>query len=233
MDRAVRPARDEPLSGPPLRDLLAGPVVDAARGLLGARLIRDDGAGLRAGEIVEVEAYDGPEDRASHARFGQRSRAATMFGPPGHAYVYRVYGMHTCLNVVVGPPGRPAAVLLRAARPLAGVEVMRAARVARAIATRRVDRNDPRAATRRLARVADGRLAAGPGNLAAAFGVDATDDGLDLLLPRGRLRLEPRPGDEPKLAILVGARVGVAYAGPAWADRPWRFRLAAAGTGAA
>ncbi len=232
MDRAVRPARDVPLSGSPLRDLLAGSVLEAARGLLGARLLRDDGTSLRVGQIVEVEAYDGPEDLASHARFGPRSRAATMFGPPGRAYVYRVYGMHTCLNVVVGPPGRPAAVLLRAARPLAGVEAMRAARVARAIATRHVDRDAPDAATRRLGRVADARLATGPGNLAAAFGVDATHDGLDLLVANAPLRLEPRPGDEP-VAILAGPRIGVAYAGPGWADRPWRFRLAAAGTGSA
>ena len=88
--------------------------MEAARGLIGALLVREGDGSRRTGMIVEVEAYAGPEDRASHARFGPRSRAVTMFGPPGRAYVYGVYGMHTCLNVVVGPAGSAAAVLLLA-----------------------------------------------------------------------------------------------------------------------
>ncbi len=177
----------------------------------------------RAGRIVEVEAYAGSEDRASHARFGPRSRAASMYGAPGHAYVYGVYGMHTCLNVVAGEPGHPAAVLLRAATLTAGADAMRAARLARAIATRRADARDPAAAAARLARVADVRLAVGPGNLGAAFGVEPADDGIDLLDRAGSLHLEPRPDDDPPFVIEAAPRIGVAFAGPGWADRPWRF----------
>lgn len=91
-----------------------------ARELLGKLLVHRDGRTRRAARIVETEAYHGPSDRASHARFGPTPRAAVMFGPAGHAYVYRVYGMHHCVNVVTGPAGFPAAVLLRAAEPVAG-----------------------------------------------------------------------------------------------------------------
>jgi DNA-3-methyladenine glycosylase len=197
--------------------------VEAARGLLGAFLVRESAAVRRVGRIVEVEAYGGPDDRASHARFGPRSRARSMFGAPGSAYVYGVYGMHTCLNVVVGPQGQPAAVLLRAIVPREGVEAMRAARLARAVATRRADRNDPAAARDRLARVRDARLAVGPANLAAAFDVGRDDDGVDLLASEGSLRLEPRPHDDPPFSIVATPRIGVAYAGPGWAECQWRF----------
>ena len=91
-----------------------------ARDLLGKVLVHQDGRTRRAARIVETEAYHGPSDRASHARFGATPRTAVMFGPPGHAYVYRVYGLHHCMNVVTGPEGYPAAVLLRAAEPLEG-----------------------------------------------------------------------------------------------------------------
>ncbi len=185
--------------------------------------MRDGADGRRMGRIVEVEAYAGPEDRASHARFGPGSRARTMFGAPGHAYVYGVYGMHTCLNVVAGPPGSPAAILLRAAFPVAGVAAMRGARVARATATRAADRADPAAAAARLARVPDARLAVGPGNLAAAFDIRLADDGCDLLDPGSPLRLEPCPADERGFAVVALPRVGIAYAGPDWSARPWRF----------
>lgn len=185
--------------------------------------MRDAAGGRRVGRIVEVEAYAGPEDRASHARFGPRSRARSMFGAPGLAYVYGVYGMHTCLNVVVGPPGGPGAILLRAAVPLAGAGAMREARLARAIASRAADRRDPGGAAARLGRVPDARLAIGPGNLAAAFDVSLADDGADLLDPAALLRLEPGPEDERGFAVSASPRVGVAYAGPGWADRPWRF----------
>lgn len=174
------------------------------------------------GRIVEVEAYGGPEDRASHARFGRTLRTSAMFGPPGRAYVYRIYGMHTCLNVVTGPDGSASAVLLRAVEPLAGVALMRRARTARAIATRRADRADPGAAERRIAALAPGRLTAGPAMLAAAFDVDAADDGRDLLDPRSPLRLQAAPPGPP-LAIRATPRIGVDHAGPGWADRPWRF----------
>jgi DNA-3-methyladenine glycosylase len=145
-----------------------------------------------------------------------------MFGAPGLAYVYGVYGMHTCLNVVVGPPGSPGAILLRAAVPVAGAAAMREARLARAIVTR-ADRRDPGEAAARLARVPDDRLAMGPGNLAAAFDVSLADDGADLLDPAAPLRLEPGADEERGFAVSASPRVGVAYAGPGWADQPWRF----------
>ncbi len=202
--------------------------MEAARGLLGAHLVRDAGGERRVARIVEVEAYAGPEDRASHARFGPRSRARSMYGAPGLAYVYRVYGMHTCLNVVAGPAGSPAAILLRAALPLAGAPAMREARVARAIATRAADRRDPVAAAARLARVPGDRLARGPGNLAAAFAVVLGEDGSDLLDPGASLRLEPCPEAERPRTVTAAPRVGVAYAGGGWSDLPWRFVVAPA-----
>lgn len=173
-----------------------------------------------------MEAYGGPEDRASHARFGPRSRAATMFGPPGRAYVYGVYGMHICLNVVVGPAGQGAAILLRTIEPREGISAMRAARVARAVASRRTAAADPAAEGARIARLPVARLAAGPANLAAAFGVERDEDGIDLLDPRGTLRLEPGEDGGPDAEVVATTRIGVAYAGPGWADRPWRFVVA-------
>ena len=149
-----------------------------------------------------------------------------MFGAPGHAYVYGVYGMHNCLNVVAGPPGQGAAILLRAVEPVEGIAEMRAARLARAVASRRAAAADPAAEAARIARLPVDGLAAGPGNLAAAFGVERSEDGLDLLDPAGGLRLEPGEADRPRVAIRATARVGVAYAGPEWAERGWRFVVA-------
>lgn len=185
--------------------------------------MRVDAAGERVARITEVEAYGGPEDRASHARFGATARTRSMFGPPGIAYVYRVYGTHACLNVVTGPVGAASAVLLRAAEPMTGIDRMRAARVARAVATRATDRADPAAALRRIGCLPAARLALGPANLAAAFGVDVADDGRDLLDPASPLRLEPAPPDEGPTPFVATPRIGVAYAGPGWADRAWRF----------
>lgn len=194
-------------------------------------LVRERAGARRVGRIVEVEAYAGPEDRASHARFGPTSRAATMFGAPGRAYVYGVYGMHICLNVVAGPSGQGAAILLRTVEPLEGIAAMRAARLARAVASRRAAAADPAAEAARIARLRVARLAAGPANLGAAFDVERGEDGLDLLDPAGSLRLETGPANSPRGEIVATARVGVAYAGPGWAERPWRFVVA--GTAAA
>lgn len=97
------------------------PALTVAREMLGKVLIWNVGAGRQAGRIVEVEAYDGPQDAASHARSGRKGRAAVMFGPAGYAYVYLIYGIHHCLNVVTGPDGYPAAVLIRALEPLEGI----------------------------------------------------------------------------------------------------------------
>jgi DNA-3-methyladenine glycosylase len=156
-----------------------------------------------------------------------------MFGPPGRAYVYGVYGMHLCLNVVAGPPGEGAAILVRCAEPLEGVDAMRAGRLARSLATRRAAAADPAGEAARIAALPVARLAAGPANLAAAFDVRRGEDGVDLLDPRGGLRLEAPPAGAQRRAIVATARVGVAYAGPGWAERPWRFVLAGALSGKA
>ena len=184
-------------------------------------LVRDDQGSVRSGRIVEVEAYGGADDRASHARHGRTARNAAMFGAPGHAYVYGVYGTVCCLNVVTGPAGHASAVLIRGAVPLTGADAMRAARVRHAVATRTADRLDPTGAVARIDRVPDDRLAIGPGNLAAAFDVGRGEDGVDLLDPAGSLRLEL--GDGTPFGIHATPRVGVGYAGPGSADRPWRF----------
>ena len=189
------------------RGLLASDTVAAARALIGARLVRA-GDPLRVGRIVEVEAYIGEADRASHARMGPTARNRVMFGPPGVAYVYLVYGMHHCLNVVTEPEGRPAAVLIRAVEPLDGVDVMRAAR---------------EALRGSAGRTPDARLAAGPGLVAAAFDIDRSCTGLDLCDPSSPLRLELRPDDEAAPAIEATPRIGIAYAGEPWVTVPWRF----------
>ena len=173
----------------------------------------------RVARIVEVEAYIGEDDQASHARFGRTARNAVMFGPPGIAYVYLVYGMHECLNVVTERDGRPAAVLIRAVQPIAGVESMRAARLARAVRLSRSDADRLRAAER-LAALAPDRLAAGPGLVAAALDIGREHTGVDLLDPRASLRIER--GDAPA-CIRQTARIGIDYAAEPWRSLPWRF----------
>lgn len=149
------------------RSWYARPVLEVARDLLGTLVVREDGSGVRVGRIVEVEAYDGPEDRASHARVGPTARTAPMFGEPGHAYVYLVYGMHHCLNVVAHPAGRASAVLIRAVEPLGAPE-------------------GPRSR----------RMASGPGLVGRWLAVDRSCSGLDLTLGRALwLAHGERPGD--------------------------------------
>jgi DNA-3-methyladenine glycosylase len=189
-------------------------------------LVRVADGTARVGRIVEVEAYGGPEDRASHARTGRTARNAAMWGPAGAAYVYRVYGMHDCLNIVTGPAGAASAVLIRAVEPLAGLEAIRAARIARATAERRAERRDAVAATARVARVPDRRLASGPALVAAAFSVSRDDDGHDLLDPGAGLRLEPASPDDPPPVVGTGPRIGVAYAGEPWASLARRYFVA-------
>jgi DNA-3-methyladenine glycosylase len=189
-------------------------------------LIHDSAAGRRAGRIVEVEAYVGQTDLASHARFGRTPRNAVMFGPPGIAYVYLVYGMHDCLNIVTEPPGTAAAVLVRAVEPLEGIDAMREARARRLGRRRRVDEEALARDRDRVARLPAERLASGPGLVCAAFDIDRSMTGLDLCDPSSPLRLEPRPSQDPEPTILAGPRVGVAYAGDGWANRPWRLAVA-------
>jgi DNA-3-methyladenine glycosylase len=176
------------------------PATTLARELLGCRLVHASAEGTVGGRIVEVEAYRGPEDRAAHSSRGRTPRNAVMFGSPGHLYVYLIYGLHHCLNVVAGPATKPEAVLVRALALDEGVELAR---------------------DRRGAAVPLGRLASGPGNVGKSLGVDRGLNGADLLA--GPVWLEPRIGRVPRVAS--GPRVGVDYAGT-WAARPWRFWIA-------
>jgi DNA-3-methyladenine glycosylase len=169
--------------------------LELAPELLGVQLSHDAPDGRVAGEIVEVEAYLGPEDLAAHSARGRTPRNAVMFGPPGHLYVYLVYGVHHCVNVVCGPGSKPEAVLVRAAA------------ISEGLATARVRRGA----------VPDERLAAGPGNLARAFGIDRSLDGADLL--SGPVQIGPRIAQPP---IAARPRIGVGYARE-WAGRPLRF----------
>lgn len=215
--QAPAPAAGASLAFP--RECLARDTLSAARALLGARLVRDpDGAAgaRRVGRIVEVEAYVGQEDRASHARMGPTDRNRVMFGPPGIAYVYLAYGMHHCLNVVTEAEARPAALLIRAVEPLEGAETMREARQAARTRRSRVGASAERP-------IAPARLAAGPGLVATAFDVDRRHTGLDLCDPGSPLRLEGRPPGEPQPDAATAPRIGVAYAGEPWASVPWRF----------
>lgn len=176
------------------------PAEALARELLGARLLHASADGVAGGRIVEVEAYAGPEDLAAHSARGRTTRNGVMFGPPGHLYVYLIYGLHHCLNVVAGPGDKPEAVLIRALAIDDGVELARARRGDKPLET---------------------RLASGPGNVGQALGVDRSLNGADLLT--GPVRVEPRTGPMPP--IVSGPRIGVAYAGP-WAARPMRFWIA-------
>lgn len=173
---------------------LQDPVDLAATSLLGQRLVREEVV-LR---ITEVEAYGGPEDSASHARHGRTGRNAPMWGPPGRAYLYLCYGMHWMLNVVTGPEGEAAAVLIRGAEVVAGFETV---------------------LLRRQAPTAGPQLCAGPGKVAQALGLDRTFDGHDLLTPGG---LELQPGSPP-VSILAGPRLGIGFASAEGRACPWRF----------
>ena len=184
----------------PVGELL-GPPELVAPTLLGAMLMRSDG---RAGVIVEVEAYGGSDDPASHAFRGPSLRNASMFGPPGRLYVYRSYGIHWCANIVTGPAGTPAAVLLRAVIPTGDLESMRAARWG-------TGGPGP-----------DRHLCSGPGRLTQAFGIGGDFDGLDVCSPASRLRLlRPPTSDILAAPIVVSPRIGISKA----TDRLWRFVL--------
>lgn len=160
--------------------------LQVARDLLGQVLVRLlDGQRL-SGRIVEVEAYIGEDDLASHARFGRTERNAAMYGPPGHAYVYQIYGVHHCLNLVTGPEGYPAAVLIRALEPLEGIERMRLLR------SGRLDR----------------QLTSGPGRLCQALAIDRRFDKADLCAPDAVLFVEEGQ-PVPEISVGRGPRVGV------------------------
>ncbi|MBM7411172.1 DNA-3-methyladenine glycosylase [Clavibacter michiganensis] len=173
--------------------------VEVAPALLGAVLSRDSEEGRVAVRLTEVEAYRGVgEDPGSHAFRGKRARNATMFGPPGHLYAYFTYGMHTCANVVCGPEGTSAGVLLRAGEVVEGIELAR---------------------IRRGAAVRDRDLARGPARLAVALGIPLSDDGAPLdAAPYGLVL------PDVTLALPAsGPRVGVSGPGGSGELFPWRF----------
>ena len=176
--------------------LVRGGALAVARRLLGARLVHESHEGRTVGRIVETEAYLA-DDAASHSFRGPTGRNRAMFLGAGHAYVYRIYGLHLCLNVVTGRAGHGEAVLLRALEPLEGIELM--------------------AARRGTDRLRD--LCSGPAKLAQAMGVRPEHDGADLA--HGRLRLIPESGGtRPEVAVTP--RIGITRA----ADRPLRFLVA-------
>lgn len=168
--------------------------VTIAPQLLGWQLV----CGGVAGRIVEVEAYE-PDDPASHTFRGQTKRNATMFGPAGRLYSYLIYGMHICANVVVGPSGYGAAVLIRALEPIDGLTLM---------AERRGSATGP-------------NLCSGPGKLCQALDISLALDGADLLDGRSPVQLRP-PASPTAEAVVSGPRIGITKA----VDRPWRFGLA-------
>jgi len=183
------------------REFFSRPTIDVARGLIGATLRRTiapsvlDRGGLVSGRVVETEAYLPIVDPACHAYRGPTKRTAGMFGWPGRAYVYFIYGMYNCLNVTTEPAGIGAAVLIRALEPTHGLGLMR---------------------NRRTKDIPDALLARGPGNLCRAFGIDTSLNGVDLR--GGELMLELAESDRTTV-IAVGPRVGIKVA-PLW---PLRF----------
>jgi DNA-3-methyladenine glycosylase len=168
--------------------------VTVARELLGKMLVH----GRVAGTIVETEAYLGGDDLASHSARGITKRTRVIFGPPGHAYVYFIYGMHECLNFVVGPEGSGGAVLIRAAEPIAGTRLMQ---------------------QRRPNGHSVAKLASGPGNLTLAFGVTRALNGADVT--RGALVVREWNKEAP-FEIRVTPRIGIRQC----ADLPLRFVIA-------
>jgi len=189
------------------REFYLDPPDLVARNLLGKLLVRTVGAGEpMIGRIVEVEAYFGESDAAAHAFAGKTARNAVLFGPPGHAYVYFVYGMHFCLNVSCEREGRAGCVLLRALEPICGLEAMAIARGLAAQGT-----------------LGPGSkmLTSGPGRLCQAFGVTRTrDNGADLTSAESDLQIR----DDGFLAqqVQVTPRVGISKE----AARPARYVLA-------
>jgi DNA-3-methyladenine glycosylase len=182
----------------PWLDAAAADVDEVARTLLGWHL-RANGVLAR---LTEVEAYSGlGADPASHAHRGPTRRNAVMFGPAGHVYVYRIYGIHDCVNIVCGQEGQAAAVLLRAGQVVDGVDLAR---------------------RRRPAARSDDDLARGPAKLVQALGIDASANGTSAVDGAGPLTLSPPPEPVDPALIVAGPRVGVGSAH----DVPWRFWLA-------
>lgn len=176
------------------RAFYARPAIEVARDCLGKILVH----GRTAGRIVETEAYLGVDDRAAHAWRGITDRTRLLFGPPGHAYVYFIYGMYECLNFVAEEEGKAGCVLIRALEPLAGIATMR--------------RRRPTAK-----RIED--LASGPGKLTLALGITRKQNGADLTA--GALQVRREQSESP-IDVQVTPRIGITHC----ADWPLRFLIA-------
>ncbi|HZR64843.1 MAG TPA: DNA-3-methyladenine glycosylase [Terriglobales bacterium] len=170
--------------------------------LLGKVLVRRAGRKILSGRIVEVEAYLGVEDPAAHASIGKTKRNAVLFGPPGHAYVYFIYGNHYCLNVSCLPNGTPGGILFRALEPLKGLNEM--------FGLRGIEQDSDLR-----------RLTSGPGRMAAAFGIRRErDNGKDLTSPESDLYIAE--DGQPPPRVLITKRIGITKA----ADMPLRYIVA-------
>ena len=169
----------------PARSFYARPTVEVARSLLGTILLHRTDDGLLAGVIVEVEAYLGQDDPAAHSSAGRTARTRVIFGDPGHAYVYKIYGLHHCLNVVAEPGGTPGCVLIRALEPVCGIDTMRSRRVA----ARRAN-----------------QIASGPAKLTQAMGIGIEAYGADLLGEPLSIRV---PRREPEVEVKTTKRIGI------------------------
>lgn len=184
------------------REFYAQPTLAVARQLLGQRIVRLEPGGLRtAGLITETEAYIGIYDKGSHASVGLTPRNAPMWGQPGFAYVYFIYGMHWMFNIVTEAEGFPAAVLIRALLPEEGLETMQARRGERPLLS----------------------LTDGPAKLCQALGIDRSFNGSDLCSPEAALFLEQGLAI-PDSAVTIGPRVGLNQVDEPWKSMPWRFR---------
>jgi DNA-3-methyladenine glycosylase len=179
------------------RDFYAQPVLEVARQCIGKVLVSRTSEGEAAGRIVEAEAYRGPLDLAAHSSRGLTKRTAAMFGPPGHAYIYLLYGVSWALNLVAASEGEPHAVLIRALQPVRGIELM---------------------ARRRNKPTVSRELTNGPGKLTQALAITGALYGADLC---GEELFLQEPEQRPRL-IGRSRRINVEYAGP-WADKLWRF----------
>jgi len=179
------------------------PTLDVARDLIGKVLVHETRAGLASGVIVETEAYIGEEDPACHAAPGRTQRNAPLYGPPGIAYVYLNYGIHYLVNAVTEAEGWPAAVLIRALEPKAGIALMRKRRAFRRGSRPALRRSSGQA--RRGSEIAVHDLCRGPGNLTKALGIDLRQNLLDLT--RGALRIEDQK--DPKRPVGWSRRIGI------------------------